>query len=127
MWVGLLDQFIDQVIANRKLFLLHARNQNALEQIAHDAHNEAEHEDMEERLRRVLANPALPLVLRIRMACSIGAVMGALMGAGEAFTDVPPDELASVVRDAVHDLLGSKGTQAWPTGTRGSSRRTHHH
>src|SRR5580693_2045417 len=32
-WSGLLDQFIDQVLANRKLFLFHARNQSALELI----------------------------------------------------------------------------------------------
>src|SRR6204780_2621097 len=32
-WSELLDQFIDQILANRKLFLFHARNQNALEQI----------------------------------------------------------------------------------------------
>ena len=107
VWAGLLDYFIDQVLANRKLFLLHARNQNALEQIQQHEHNDAEHQDMEEQLRRFLAEPALPLALRVRMACSIGAVMGVLMGAGGAFGDVPPDELAGLVRDAVRDLLGS--------------------
>ena len=107
VWAGLLDHFIDQVLANRKLFLLHARNQNALEQIQQHEHNDAEHQDMEEQLRRFLAEPALPLALRVRMACSIGAVMGVLMGAGGAFGDVPPDELAGLVRDAVRDLLGS--------------------
>ena len=101
VWAGLLDYFIDQVLANRKLFLLHARNQNALEQIQQHEHNDAEHQDMEEQLRRFLAEPAIPLALRVRMACSIGAVMGVLMGAGGAFGDVPPDELAGLVRDAV--------------------------
>ena len=33
--------------------MLHARNHNALKQIADDKHNEADHEDMEEQLRRI--------------------------------------------------------------------------
>jgi hypothetical protein len=40
------------------------------------------------------------------MACSIGAVMGSLMEASEAFADVEADALASYVREAVRDLLG---------------------
>ncbi len=108
-WMELVDQFIDQVLANRKLFLLHLRNQNAMEQIVEHEHNEADHQDMEEQLRRFLADPALPLPLRVRMACSIGAVMGTLMGAGGAFGDVPTEELACLLRDAVRDLMGAPG------------------
>src|ERR1700689_5083820 len=58
-WASLLDQFIDQVLANRKLFLFHARNQNALESISKSEHNTAEHQDMEEQLRRFLGSPAI--------------------------------------------------------------------
>jgi AcrR family transcriptional regulator len=107
VWSGLLDYAVDEVLANRELFLLHARNQNAFEQIQGHAHNDAQHQDMEQQLRVFLANPAVPLALRVRMACSIGAVLGALMGAGGAFGDVPPDQLAGLVRDAVHDLMGA--------------------
>ncbi len=106
VWSELLDYFIDQVLANRKLFLMHARNQSALEVIQDHDHNAADHEDMEQQLRRFLSSPALPLPLRVRLACSIGAVMGALMGAGGAFGDVPTAELADLVRAAVRDLLG---------------------
>jgi AcrR family transcriptional regulator len=106
-WASLLDQFIDQVLANRKLFLFHARNHNALFEItSRSEHNTAEHEDMEEQLRRFLGSPGIPTALRVRMACSIGAVMGSLMEASEAFADVDADELAGYVRDAVRDLLG---------------------
>jgi AcrR family transcriptional regulator len=105
IWTGLLDEFIDQVLANRKLFVLHARNHNALKQIADHKHNEADHEDMEEQLRRILADPGIPLVLRVRMACSVGAVLGVLMGASGPFDDVPPEQLAGLVRDAARDLL----------------------
>jgi AcrR family transcriptional regulator len=104
-WAGLLDQFIDAVLANRKLFMFQARNQSALEIISRSEHHMAEHQDMEEQLRRFLASPAIPVNLRVRMACSIGAVMGSLMES-EAFADVDAEELAGYVRDAVRDLLG---------------------
>ena len=113
VWMGLLDQFIDQVLANRKLFLLHLRNQNAMGQISSHEPNDADHQDMDEQLRRFLADPALPIALRVRMACSVGAVMGVLMGgAGGAFGDVPAAELAEQVRDAMHDLLGLPASAA---------------
>ena len=35
-WPGLVDRFIDQVIENRELFLLHQRNHNAFEQLLDD-------------------------------------------------------------------------------------------
>jgi len=104
-WIAVLDEFIDQVLANRKLFLFHIRNEKALEQLKHSEHNEAKHQDMQEQLRVMLSSPSLPLPLRVRMACSIGAVMGALMGTSAAFEDVPVQELAGLVRDAVHDLM----------------------
>jgi AcrR family transcriptional regulator len=108
-WLELLDRSIDHVLANRKLLLLHLRNQNALQQIVDHEHNEADHQDMEEQLRRFLADRALPLALRVRMACSIGAVMGTLMGATGAFGEVPTEELAQLLREAVGDLMGFAG------------------
>ena len=108
-WLELLDQFIDQVMANRELFLLHERNHSAFEQLEHDEHH-AEHDDLEHQLRLFLASPGIPLAKRVRMACSIGAVIGAFMNAGDAFGDVPADELAEQVRAAVHDLLGVKSS-----------------
>ena len=63
---------------------------------------------MEERFRRFLANPAIPLEQRVRMAASIGAVMMALMGAdagGMYGGDVTSEQVAGYVRAAAHDLF----------------------
>ena len=117
VWMELLDQFIDQVLANRKLFLMHLRNQNALEQIVEHEHNDADHQDMEEQLRRFLADRALPLALRVRMACSIGAVIGTLMGPGSAFGDVPTEELAYLLRASLRDLMGVPGQSSGVNGS----------
>ena len=45
----------------------------------------------------------------LRMACSIGAVFAALMGASAMYGDADPDEVAGYVRAAVHDLFPASG------------------
>jgi AcrR family transcriptional regulator len=105
-WPELLDLFIDRVLSNREIFILHERNSTALATLQDSESHRAEHDDVESQLRRLLASPAIPLAQRVRMACSIGAVMSVLIGAGEAFGDVPSATLAQLVRDAIRDLLG---------------------
>jgi AcrR family transcriptional regulator len=104
-WPGLLDHLIDQIVDNPELFLFHQRNHRALEQIQDDERHQAENEDIEQQMRSLLSSHDVPLAQRVRMACSAGAAIVVLMGAGEMFGDVPPTELAELVRDAVHDLL----------------------
>jgi len=105
-WPRLVDELIDEVLANRELFILHQRNQNAFREIVDDPRHRAANEDVEERFRRVLQNPAIPLADRVRMACAMGGVLTALMGANALFgDDVPADEVARHVRAAVHDLV----------------------
>ena len=108
-WPGLIDELIDHVVANPELFMLHQRNRSAFEALAADERHEAENEIMEERMRELLSNPQIPLDKRVRMACSLGAVIGPLLAAddvlGGSFRGVPPRELAQLVREAVQDLL----------------------
>jgi AcrR family transcriptional regulator len=104
-WPELLDRFIDQVLDNCQLFLLRHRNQNAFEEIANSDRNGPETEGLEQQVRRVLENPAIPVADRVRMACSIGGVVSALMGASGVFGEVPKAHLAALVREAVHDLF----------------------
>jgi AcrR family transcriptional regulator len=113
-WPTLVDTFIDQVLANQDLFLLHQRNQAAFGAIADHERHRAENEDMEQRFRRFLADTSIPLAHRVRMACTIGAVFSALMGAGAMFGDASTDEVAGYVREAVHDLLRGVTDRAAP-------------
>ncbi len=106
-WPGLIDHLIDEITNNRDLFLLHQRNHNAFEQLQDTEHHRADHDDLEERMERLLTDPTIPLAQRVRMACSIGAVMGTLMRGSEIFGDVPATEVAELLRDAVHDLMGT--------------------
>ena len=104
VWGSLLDELLDQMLAQRKIFLLHERNQAALEKL-HSKDHDDEHDDIQQRLRQALADPSLSLRDRVRMACSLGAVFGGLFMAGDAFDDVPSAELGSLVRDAVRDVV----------------------
>ncbi len=105
-WPMLVDGFVDDLLANRDLFLVHQRNQRAFEAIIDRDEHRAANEDIEARFRRVLANPAIPLEHRVRMACSIGAAMLVLMGSETLFgDDVGDGAVADAVRTAVRDLF----------------------
>ena len=103
-WASLLNELLDQMLAQRKIFLMHERNQAALEKL-HRKDHDAEHDDIQQRFRQALTDPSVPLRDRVRMACSLGAVFGGLLMAGHAFDNVPSAELGSLVRDAVCDLV----------------------
>ena len=103
-WADLLDQVVDQMLAHRKIFLLHERNQAALEAL-HQEEHDVQHEDLQANIRRVLTDSRLSVRDRVRMAASFGAVMGAIFMSGDAFGDVPSRELSEILRGAVGDLL----------------------
>jgi AcrR family transcriptional regulator len=114
-WPGLLDHLVDQVLANRELILLHQRNTTALEHLEHSERNRRENEEFKERLGKLLASPGIPLAHRVRMACSIGAVLTGLIGSWKFFDDVPIEELAEHVRDAALDTLVAREPAARDT------------
>ncbi len=104
VWGQILDGITGQILAQRKIFLMHERNQASLEKL-HRQDHDAEHDDIQNRLRRVLADPRLPLRDRVRMACSIGALFAGLFMSADAFGGTPDQELGDILRDAVHDVL----------------------
>jgi AcrR family transcriptional regulator len=106
-WGSLLDELLDQMVAQRKIFLLHERNQAALEKLHRKDHDD-EHDDLQQRFRQALADPSLSLRDRVRMACSLGAMFGGLFMAGDAFDNISSAELGSLVRDAVRDILADR-------------------
>ncbi len=104
LWGALLAEIVEQMLAQRSLFLMHERNQAALEKL-HSKDHEAEHDDIQNRFRRVLADPRVPLHDRVRMACSFGAVFASLFMSGEAFEATSNQELGDLLRDAVSGIL----------------------
>ncbi|MDA8060940.1 MAG: helix-turn-helix domain containing protein [Actinomycetota bacterium] len=107
-WLAALDAFVDEAIANRALFTFHLRNERALERhVSPEDHDHADHDDMQRQLRAILASPSLPVELRVRLACALGAALGTLFGAGEVFAEVADAELSRLVRDAIRTLVES--------------------
>jgi AcrR family transcriptional regulator len=108
-WPALVDKLIERVVENRDLVLMHQRNHSALEELLDNERHRAENDDIEELFRRVLQSRAIPLAQRVRMLCSIGAIITVLVGSENVFGDVPMPELAEQVRQAVHRLLQDDG------------------
>lgn len=103
-WAELLDDVLGEMFAQRQLFLMHQRNQAALERL-HAEDHEADHEDLLDRLQKVLGDKAIPVRDRVRMACSFGALFGVLFVSGESFSGVGDEDLKAMLRDAIQDLL----------------------
>lgn len=103
-WPTLLDGLITAIDENRKLVELHQRNQNALHEMHDDERHNASNDDLERRARELLASTDIPAAMRVRMACSIGAVMAGLLS--DAFVgDVPHERKVELVRAAVADMF----------------------
>jgi AcrR family transcriptional regulator len=103
-WRALLSELVDDMMANRKIFVMHQRNQAAFENLHKEGHEEA-HEDLEEVFRRVFADPSVPARDRVRLSSALGAVVTSLVLAGDMLDDIPTDELGAMLRDVVGDVL----------------------
>jgi AcrR family transcriptional regulator len=106
-WPALIDRFITEVSENRALMALHQRNQSAFEDLHRSERHRLKNDDIERQFRRLLSSPAIPVATRVRMACSIGAVMGGMLSTS-MLGDVPADELTELVREAVGDMFSSR-------------------
>jgi AcrR family transcriptional regulator len=104
-WGELLDEVVDAMLAQRRLFLMHERNQAALEKLHRDEHD-AEHEDLQNQFRRVLADTRISLEDRVRMAASFGVLFSGLFLSGEAFASTTNEELGGLLRRILRDVLG---------------------
>jgi AcrR family transcriptional regulator len=104
LWGSLLDEVLGQMLSQRRIFLMHERNQAALEKLHREEHD-AEHEDIQDRFRKILADPAVSLHDRVKMACSFGAIFAGLFMTGDAFAGTSDEELDGLLRDVVRNVL----------------------
>ncbi len=103
-WGQLLDQVIDQMLAQRKLFLMHQRNQAAMEKLHSEAH-EAANDDIQNRFRNILLDNRVPERDRVRMAAAFGAAFAGLFLAGDSFPDSDTSKLGDMLRDCIRDVI----------------------
>lgn len=100
IWPRLANEMIDFMVDNRELLLLHNRNRSAFESLALPQDGR----DVEARFERILSSPAMALRERVRMAAMVGVITEVFGESAAAFEDVPPQELADLVREAIADL-----------------------
>jgi AcrR family transcriptional regulator len=103
-WPAVFDYLIGEMMVNRKLFLMHERNQAAFEELHREGHRR-DHEDLEALFRQIVSHPDLSLRDKVRFTCAQGVLIGGLLSSGSAFTNVPTDELIALLKDVVHDVL----------------------
>ena len=104
LWGQLLDQIVGEMLAQRKLFLMHERNQAVMEKLHREDHD-AEHEDIQNQFRQVLADTRVPVRDRVRMAAAFGVVFSSIFLGDDSFDSAPKDELEGMLRDILHDVL----------------------
>lgn len=115
IWPRLADEMIDFMVENRELIVLHQRNRSAFEHLQLDRLDERH--DVEIRFQHIISSSAIPLRERVRMAAVTGVITEVFAESAPAFVDVPPEQLASLVREAVADLVGA------PDATRAQAER----
>jgi AcrR family transcriptional regulator len=104
LWGKLLDQVVDQMLAQRKLFLMHQRNQAALEKLHDEDHDDA-HDDIQNRFRKILLDTRVPERDRVRMAAAFGAAFAGLFLAGDSFPDSDTGKLGDMLRECIGDVI----------------------
>jgi AcrR family transcriptional regulator len=103
-WASVLEEVMGQMLAQRKIFLMHERNQAALEKMHREDHD-AQHEDMQSRMRAIFSDHRISVRDRVRMAASFGSIVAGLFMVGDAFADASNEEVGRLLREAVHDIL----------------------
>jgi AcrR family transcriptional regulator len=113
-WGAFFEEFVGHLLHDRQLFALHERNRAAIEALHREDHD-AQHQDLEERFRALVADPSIPLAQRVRVTCCLGALLGGLILGGEQFSDAPSDALQGALLDVIHDILGPLPAAAGPS------------
>jgi AcrR family transcriptional regulator len=103
LWGHLLDQLVDQMLAQRQLFLMHERNQAVLEKL-HSEEHDAEHDDIQNRFRKILLDARVPERDRVRMAAAFGAAFAGLF-LGASFPDSDTAKLGDMLRECIGDVI----------------------
>src|SRR5438046_7229859 len=107
------------MLANRKLFVLHQRNQTALSGL-HIKGHDGDHEEIEQQFRRILGDPAIPARDRVRLSCALGALLSSLMSVSE-LGDLSLQTYGDLLREGHHRPAPATGHSSWRVAGRGTT------
>jgi AcrR family transcriptional regulator len=104
-WEAFLNAFIDKMLSNRKLFMVHRVNQKAFANM-HDEDHVGTHVDLEERARKLFSDPSISPVMRLKMAAAFAvAFVTPLMGGTLFLGEDTEEHLGVTLRHVVHSVL----------------------
>jgi AcrR family transcriptional regulator len=104
-WSALMQDTVDEVLAERDLLLLHERNHAALEKLSDRHQHTDEHGDLQATMRATLNDQSIPARDRVRLAAAVGAVFAALVFSGDGLDDITIEELGDHLRGVIGDVL----------------------
>lgn len=105
-WAKELAAFIKWILPQRRIFELVENNHSVLHSLARDAEDGVAHAAMHDRIGAMLSDDSLALSDRVRIAGSMGVVLGVLaIPASNAFAHVPTEELEPLLNDLVKGVL----------------------
>ncbi|MGH7642302.1 MAG: TetR/AcrR family transcriptional regulator [Candidatus Dormibacteria bacterium] len=103
----LFETLLDQILAQRKIFVLMERNRTAIEGLGdHDPEHQAEHQMLEQQWAAFVSNPKISLRDRVRVTAALGAVMAGAVGTTRGLGAETPKGLKEELISVLHDLLG---------------------
>jgi AcrR family transcriptional regulator len=121
-WGTLIQDLVGDMLANRKLLLLHERNHGAIEALDAHHNNKDDHSDLEAAFRGLLTDGRVPVRARVRLACTIGAIVAGLALFGSSFADVTLDEYGEILKEVAADMLPSPAASTAPAPAAGRRR-----
>jgi AcrR family transcriptional regulator len=112
-WQRFLDQAVEDMLANRKLFIVHERNRAAFDEIQQQYPHEQP--ELDQRVRAIWADPSVDTQKRFRMAASFVAAMSSAMLVGDIFSHLSTEQARTMIHNIVGDILAPLHT---PAGSR---------
>jgi AcrR family transcriptional regulator len=101
------ETLLDQVLAQRKVFVLMERNRTAIDALGqHDPEHQAEHQQLEAQWAEFVANAKVSLRDRVRITAVLGAVMAGAIGTTRGLGAEAPEGLRDELVAVIRDLLG---------------------
>ena len=105
-WQRALPQIIDIALGHRQLLFVLERNEDAFHELfADDPDIGARIADRDAKFAALFANPRLDPAVRIRLGCTLGALLGPLVLLSDHYQDIPADQLRQHLNEAVTALL----------------------
>jgi AcrR family transcriptional regulator len=105
--LGAFEVVLDEVLANRGIFVLMERNRTAIDALGdHDAEHQAEHEQLAQQWSDFVGNPKISLRDRVRVASALGAVMAGAVGTTRGLGVEAPEGLREELISVLRDVLG---------------------